>query len=487
MSALPATEALGAPAAPKPPDEAPWHQGLWGTLAFLAVPGLLLVPVMFLDEKLPMWMLYSIAAVAGVVVAWRCLFDPEWIMAVLILYVPYSKVYVASVFSGINGTNVVMGLLVMAAAMQYLRRRPRAPPAPIGTRLMAIYAVLSVISVINAIVLVGSFGRFWDYLSLEVKGWFDQFLIFFLMVYLVRDRGLACRLVVYMMLGTAIALASGGVEWLDKRHMASIERARLLGPQLQPNDYGAFLVYASPFFLALLLRNIFSITAWVTIPPVLALMAKVLVATFSRGAYLAMALCGVVAAWLRGKTIFAVGAIAAATVLYAAPEIVPHSIAVRMGQTGDVESEETMDASSRTRLVLWDAAIDMIIERPVLGVGFKMFHVLKERYTDYDVREGDNHNMFLFIASQFGLPCLLVFLLIFWRLFRTGLEVYKRSDHAFSGTIGLAAASMVPAVLMINMFGSRMVDIRVSIYVWITLAVVARLHAELPPPVKKAR
>jgi hypothetical protein len=42
----------------------------------------------------------------------------------------------------------------------------------------------------------------------------------------------------------------------------------------------------------------------------------------------------------------------------------------------------------------------------------------------------------------------------------------------------MGAASMVGGVLVVNMFGSRMVDVGVSAYVWILLAVLAHLRLE---------
>lgn len=475
MNALPAAEPAAAPA-----TRTPWHAPLRSTLLFLAVPALALSPTLAFDARMPPFLLYVVAAAIGLALVWRSASDPEWLLAVVTLYLPFKKLYVAPIAPGINGTNALLMLLVFACIAQAARgSKASSRVALAGTRVVAAYAFWSGLSMLTAVFAVGG-GEFLSTYAVDIKGWIDQFLIFFLFAYLVRDGDMARRMVVYMMLGIALALASGTSEWLDKRHVESIERSRVLGPQVQPNDYGAFLVYGSSFFIAILLRHAGRVSTWVTAAPALALIFKMLLATFSRGAYLAVALGGVVAAWLRGRILMVSGAVALALLVSLVPEIVPESLSARMSQTGDVESEASLDTSSRTRLVLWHAAIDMTFENPVLGKGFKMFPVYKGRYTEYDVPEGDNHNMFLYLSSQMGLPALLLFLLIMWRLFRAGLEVYRRSPEPFAATIGMAAAAMVPAVLMTNMFGSRMVDIGVSVDVWVTLAVIARLHAELP-------
>ena len=61
---------------------------------------------------------------------------------------------------------------------------------------------------------------------------------------LIRDGAMARRMVIYMLIGLLGVLAMGVMEMLDKMGLSSIEKSRVGGPQLQPNDYGAFLVYS---------------------------------------------------------------------------------------------------------------------------------------------------------------------------------------------------------------------------------------------------
>lgn len=466
-----------------------WARPMLGTLLFLAVPGLALAPALLFGLEVPVVYLYFVAACAGAVVAARSLKDPEWLIAVTILYIPYKRLYVVPLAPGINGTNVLLVLLVVACIAEAARRQGAAPArreAVAGRGLMAAYAALGAISMLTAVLNVGA-GEFLSSYAQDIKAWLDQFLLFFMVSYLVRDADMARRLGVYLMLGLAAALGSGVSEWLEKRHYNSIERARLLGPQLQPNDFGAFLVYGSAFYVAFLLRSLTRWWAWLTFAPALVILAKMVLATFSRGAYLAMGAMAVAAGWLRGKLLMTAAAVLGAALIALVPEIVPESLRARMSHTGDAASEESLDTSSRTRLVLWQASIDMTLENPLLGKGFKMFPVYKGRYTEYDVEEADNHNMYLYIASQMGVPALLVFVLILGRMFFAGLDVYRRSPQWMSATLGLGAAAMVPAVLVINMFGSRMVDIGVSLHVWLALAMVGRLQAALPPRGAAAR
>ena len=85
--------------------------------------------------------------------------------------------------------------------------------------------------------------------------------------------------------------------------------------------------------------------------------------------------------------------------------------------------------------------------------------------------------MFLFIGSQMGIPALMVFVLIFAKLFIEGLRLSNIPDR-IARTIALGCCALVVGFFAINMFGSRMVDICVNAYVWITIAVFAHIINE---------
>ena len=124
----------------------------------------------------------------------------------------------------------------------------------------------------------------------------------------------------------------------------------------------------------------------------------------------------------------------------------------------------------------------MTVESPFLGKGFKAFQYFKGRYTSVDVHESDTHNMFLFVSSQMGIPALISFLATLACLFGFGYAVWRKAGDGFARSLGLAGIGMSGAVVVINMFGSRMVNIEVCAYVWVFLAVLGHLFAELQVP-----
>jgi hypothetical protein len=450
---------------------------LRSTLRFLAVPGIFAITISLLGIKTPPEILYGLAAVIGGLLLSRIHRDPEWLLALFVIYVPLNRLYVAAYAPGINGTNIFLALFIYAWIARAMREhRPLFTRRGIST-LVGIWALVSMFSMVTAAFSYGA-GLVFSRDGEDFKVWVEQFVVFFAFLNLIRDGAMARRVVIYMMIGLTVALVLGVQEWLENRDAPSIELARVLGPQGQSNDYGAFLVYAISPVLALFLCHVYRLRAWLYVPYLLVI-AKVLLATFSRGAYIGMALAGVAGGYLRGKLFLFAMSIIAILMVINVPEYLPKSLVDRLSQTtSDAGNTEELDKSSQTRLVLWNAAIDMSLESPILGKGFNAFPELKDQYTEYSVVESDNHNMYLYISSQMGIPALLLFVLMLVRMAWQGMKLYRQHDEDFARVIGMGAFIMVCGLAVVNMFGSRMTDLAVSAYFWIYLAAFSHVWSE---------
>lgn len=465
-----------APAATAPAD-ANWWRPLVGTTLFFMIPALVLFVPRLAGSPLPVGALYAIAAGCGLVLALRVFSDPEWILATFVLYLPFSRIYIASVAPGVNATNVLSVLVILAWIGVVVRdKRPFFQSLP-GNRIMGLWAALSLLSIVTAMLHQGAWFITTNRLP-NVKAWIDQFFVFFAVLNLIRNGAAARRVAVYMVVGTVLVVMFAFNEWLDKRWLSSIEKARLLGPQQQPNDLGAFIVYGLGIPGALVLVHLWRIRTWLVATPLLYMSARVLLATFSRGAVIGLAALVAALLAVRGRVLAMVLAIVGAVAIQVVPEVLPESLQARMSQTTN-EDDGELDKSSQTRLILWDAAIKMTLDYPLLGGGFQTFPVMKDQYATEPTRENDNHNMFLYIASQMGIPALIVFLVLILRMAWIGLQVHRSGNDSFARTIGLGAIGTAAGVLGINMFGSRMTDVAVMAYVWITLAVVIHLWREV--------
>lgn len=457
-----------------------WADGsLRSTLAFLSVLAIFTLGVISLEGSMPKWGLYGFAVTVGGVLFLRSLFDAEWLLAMVPLYIPLSKQFVVPIAPGINGTNIILLMLMLSWISMSLREDRSLFRRMPNTRLVAIWGVLSCFSAVTLGFNPGGLNYLLEDVYFDFKAWIDQFILFFVFVNLIRDGAMARRVVLYMMLGALVITLIGMQEMLGKLGLNSIEKSRLLGPQQQPNDFGAFLVYSASPFIGLFLASFGNWRAWVLLPYLTAI-GKLLIMTFSRGAYLGLAIAGIMASYVRGKWFLILTTVLLMTALSTFPELIPESLLDRMSHTkvDSAYSGNQLDKSSQSRLVLWDAAGKMSLENPLFGKGFGMFPVLKSRYTEREVVESDTHNMYLYISSQMGIPALVSFLLILYATYKAGAGVFRGAEDQFTRAIGLGGVALATGTAAVNMFGSRMVNTEVSGYFWIYLAVLVHLIVE---------
>lgn len=448
------------------------------TLKFLIWPALIVSPGFFMDGGVPKLWLYGGAALMGLMLIFRSFRSPETLLAMSLLYIPLARIFPATILPGINGTNIVLLMLLFFWVFHAVKRKqPVFRPIP-GSRPMIFWGFLSAFSGLTVVFYI-SLSYLISDVPLEYKAWVDQFIVYFAVLNLIADGRMARRVAIYVLLGSFIVLMFGVKEMLEKQGLDSIDKSRVIGPQVQPNDFGAFLVYTGCIVASILAYRPFEVKRWIFLPW-LGVLAKVLLATFSRGAYLAFGAALAAITWFRGLRYVFLAVIAAIVVFTALPELVPSSLRDRMAQTTVQGSHSTkIDASSQTRLILWEAALDITAESPFFGKGFKSFQYFKSRYTAVEVHESDTHNMFLFICSQMGIPALIAFLSCLACLFGFGYVIWRKAGDGFAKSLGLAGTGMAAAVVVINMFGSRMVNIEVCVYVWVYLAILGHLFAEL--------
>lgn len=448
------------------------------TLRFLIWPVLLILPTLFWDGGVPKPLLYGGGGFIGLLLVIRSFRSPETLLAVSLIYIPLARIFPAAIVPGINGTNIVLLMLVFFWAVHAAKRKQPFFRSIPGTRPMMMWGVLSALSGLTVVFYIGLSYLISD-VFLEYKAWIDQFIVYFAVLNLIVDGRMARRIAVYLLLGSLVVLMFGVKEMLEKQGLDSMEKSRVIGPQEQPNDFGAFLVYAGCIIASILAYKPFEVKRWILLPW-LGVLVKVLLATFSRGAYLAFGAALAAITWFRGLRYVFLAVVAVMVLFTALPGLIPDSLRDRMAQTTVQGSHSAqVDASSQTRLILWDAALEITAESPILGKGFKSFQYFKGRYTAIDVLESDTHNMFLFVCSQMGIPALIAFLSCLACLFGFGYVVWRKAEDGFAKSLGLAGAGMAGAVVVINMFGSRMVNIEVCVYVWVYLAILGHLFAEL--------
>jgi len=278
----------------------PDWDGLKPIVSFLVFPAIFAMLIVATGGGWPKAVLYPVAAVFAVYVGLSAFTGVELVLACLLLYLPFSTSYVIPIAPGVNGTNMLLLLGLFASFMSAGANRQTLLPWPPGTGLVVAYGFLSGISGFTIMALPGGLEYLLYHELLSYKAWLDQFLFYYIAMCAVRDIDTAKRVVLYMCIGAILMVLYAVPEMLEKMGRSSIEKSRIEGPQKQSNNFGGFVAYTVLPIAALFLTYIKDYRAWV-ITPYFFIAAKVLISTFSRGAYLAMATGALLATYYKGK------------------------------------------------------------------------------------------------------------------------------------------------------------------------------------------
>ncbi len=137
------------------------------------------------------------------------------------------------------------------------------------------------------------------------------------------------------------------------------------------------------------------------------------------------------------------------------------------------------DASSRDRYYMWQAGLDMIMDKPIFGQGTGM---ILEVYPRFRWQGAPNpnaphlHNNFIQIAAERGLPCL-VFL--GWLLFLLGREAWRVRAASRTGPLVLA---VLAATLTAGMFEYTLGDSEILMLILLLSALPFSIRSYVKEP-----
>ncbi|QJW48656.1 polymerase [bacterium BFN5] len=134
------------------------------------------------------------------------------------------------------------------------------------------------------------------------------------------------------------------------------------------------------------------------------------------------------------------------------------------------------DTSSTLRIALWESTVAMIVDKPLLGIGWGAYWLVYPQY-DFFIQDTSTtifhaHNMYLNIAAEIGIPGLIVFLTIMVGHIRTALSVvHEVTDRWVVGLLlGLVAALFGIAVNGFTDF--ILFNIQLSMLFWLFNAMI---------------
>lgn len=149
--------------------------------------------------------------------------------------------------------------------------------------------------------------------------------------------------------------------------------------------------------------------------------------------------------------------------------LLPESVVDRINMTTTEEGE--LESSASKRLDLWDKALNIYDQNPVIGVGYDGFRITL-------TREGseltDVHNYFLKLMCEQGLIGLFFFLLIISRAFLSGRKLYRIARTQFHQGLGFGFMGAILSLVVANFFGDRFSYFPLGGYFWIFWGIVDR-------------
>jgi O-antigen ligase len=157
--------------------------------------------------------------------------------------------------------------------------------------------------------------------------------------------------------------------------------------------------------------------------------------------------------------------------------LVPNAVRMRVDMTYGETGE--LDHSSEMRVALWDDALQLVKDRPLIGTGFDTYRYMG-RVGSYE----DTHNFYLKVLVETGIVGAALFLWLLARTFRRGYLLSRKAQEPVIAGIGLGLAGWVIAAAVANIFGDRWTYLQVQGFLWVIAGLVARawvLHEKAQP------
>jgi putative inorganic carbon (hco3(-)) transporter len=281
------------------------------------------------------------------------------------------------------------------------------------------------------------------------------------------DRRAVWRVFAAYVLGATTAAGVGLHAFLT----GAVSRAE--GPLDDPNDLAFALVVAVPMAFALFGRS--RRPGWLLLSLVCVLGAA---ATVSRGGGAALAAAAVWAV-TTGVVARRVVVAAASSAVLALAGVVWYA----RDLVGSALEQKTSIAANNvdTRVLRWQAALEMIGEHPLLGMGPAGFRLNYEEWARaYDpttVPDGTVvHQMFLEVGAELGLPALLAFVAFVGVALLAAADVRRRAVDPEERLLGAATEAGLVATVVASLFLTE----QYYVPLWILAAAAVALQQRLP-------
>lgn len=314
-----------------------------------------------------------------------------------------------------------------------------------------------------------------EYLSFSLREYrtviVEPLLFYLLLVTTVRSKEQVWHLTeAFIFLGLAVAVASLYHYFFVGVVEETGEVRRVLAIYHSPNALALFLGRVAPIAITLAFFRVMKAEGWrrgfYALSSVIILI--VLYLTYSRGAWIALGVALLFVAVMQGRRRFLVLAPAAAAALAVTSILVPWGRLVSI-------------ATIQQRLYLWQAAVNMIKEHPLLGVGLDNFlyqyprYMLKEAWAEPNVSHP--HNLFLDFWSRIGILGVAALIWLQVNFWRRGMSLYRRLVGQREQALVLALMASMVDFLVHGLIDNSLFLVDLALVFWLTFGLMTAMES----------
>jgi putative inorganic carbon (HCO3(-)) transporter len=183
----------------------------------------------------------------------------------------------------------------------------------------------------------------------------------------------------------------------------------------------------------------------------------------SRGGLIALAVAGLMIAWRSRQR--------ARTLAMMVAVVLPMNLLAPASSVQRLLSPSTSDqTSSAHRMRLWRAGLEMVLDRPLTGVGLGNFKLVVDRYSSEHDARFVAHNTYVEIAAELGVVGLASFLAIIGSCYRA-LERLRRQAHSACALTVQSMAAAFQISLVSFLVGGFFVSAQYQKLFWLVVFV----------------
>ncbi|MDI3480562.1 MAG: hypothetical protein PWQ97_217 [Tepidanaerobacteraceae bacterium] len=288
------------------------------------------------------------------------------------------------------------------------------------------------------------------------------FMVFYSSAILLKDKAILKTALLFQILSALLLSLYGiyqyffikiptAIAWVDVKQFPELS-TRVYATLENPNVLAEYLALSIPVVLGVLMGSKSAIRKLIFFI-ILIVLLICLVLTFSRGAWLGLALALVVFAALKEPRLL----VWLILLGFISPLFMPSVVINRVASIGSLE-----DSSNAFRVTIWIAAIRMIKDYWITGVGLGLT-AFSRVYRDYMIAGTPAlhaHNLYLEIGIEMGIAGLLTFIWMIIASFSSAMNCIKNDNwHSFvlAGVVAALAGHLLHGMFDYVWFSPRIV------------------------------